>query len=214
MRRSALLLLSVTLLVQTGCSSVYYATMETFGVEKRDILVDRVEEARDAQEDAKDQFKTTLERFKELTGADGGELEDVYSDLSSEYESSESRAQEVHYRVDSIEDVAQDLFEEWVEEADEYQSDSFRNASLDMLADTQDRYGEMMLAMRKAEKQMAPILQDFRDSVMMLKHQLNTKYIASLQDTVVSIESNVADLIKDMESSIEEANKFIDGQTE
>lgn len=214
MRRPALLLLSVTLLVQTGCNSMYYATMETFGVEKRDILVDRVEDARDAQEDAKEQFKTTLERFKELTGADGGELEDVYSDLASELSRSETRAQEVHDRVDAIEDVAQDLFEEWLDEAEEFQSDSMRNASLDMLSDTQDRYGELMLAMRKAEKQMTPILQDFRDSVTMLKHQLNAKYIASLQNTVLSIESNVADLIADMESSIAEANRFIDGQTQ
>lgn len=36
-----------------GCSSAYYKTMENFGVEKRDILVDRVEEARDAQDDAR-----------------------------------------------------------------------------------------------------------------------------------------------------------------
>ena len=36
-------------LVLTGCSTVYYNTMEKLGFEKRDILVDRVENARDAQ---------------------------------------------------------------------------------------------------------------------------------------------------------------------
>ena len=41
----------------SSCASIYYSTMETFGVEKRDILVDRVEDARDGQEDAKEQFQ-------------------------------------------------------------------------------------------------------------------------------------------------------------
>lgn len=33
------------LLLFSGCSSVYYSAMEQIGVEKRDILVDRVGEA-------------------------------------------------------------------------------------------------------------------------------------------------------------------------
>jgi DUF1680 family protein len=32
-----------------GCESTYYKTMETVGYHKRDIMVDRVQEARDAQ---------------------------------------------------------------------------------------------------------------------------------------------------------------------
>ena len=39
-----------------GCESTYYSAMEKLGVEKRDILVDRVEAARDSQEAAKAQF--------------------------------------------------------------------------------------------------------------------------------------------------------------
>jgi len=37
--------------------------MEKVGVHKRDILVDRVENARDAQADAQVQFKDALEQF-------------------------------------------------------------------------------------------------------------------------------------------------------
>jgi len=32
-----------------GCESTYYKTMETVGYHKRDIMVDRVQDARDAQ---------------------------------------------------------------------------------------------------------------------------------------------------------------------
>ncbi|MGD9121192.1 MAG: DUF2959 family protein, partial [Desulfobacterales bacterium] len=37
--------------------------METMGYHKRDIMVDRVQDARDAQEEAKDQFESALEQF-------------------------------------------------------------------------------------------------------------------------------------------------------
>ena len=36
-----------------GCSSAYYGTMEKLGYPKRDLMVSRVESARDAQQEAK-----------------------------------------------------------------------------------------------------------------------------------------------------------------
>lgn len=47
-------MLSFTLL--SGCQSAYYSAMETVGVHKREIMVDRVEEATEAQQDAQQQF--------------------------------------------------------------------------------------------------------------------------------------------------------------
>ena len=37
--------------------------MEKFGVEKRDILVDRVDDARDWQADAQEEFRSAFERL-------------------------------------------------------------------------------------------------------------------------------------------------------
>ena len=56
LQRVWVLLLSAVLL--GGCSTVYYKTMEKFGYEKRDILVDRVEDARDSQNDAQETFRS------------------------------------------------------------------------------------------------------------------------------------------------------------
>ena len=38
----------------SSCSNTYYGAMEKVGVHKRDIMVDRVESARNAQEDAQE----------------------------------------------------------------------------------------------------------------------------------------------------------------
>lgn len=52
MRTTQIVILTALVLTLSACSSVYYNTMERFGYEKRDILVSRVENARDAQSEA------------------------------------------------------------------------------------------------------------------------------------------------------------------
>ncbi|MFG0318711.1 MAG: DUF2959 domain-containing protein [Planctomycetota bacterium JB042] len=207
-RRAAAL---AVLLATASCSSMYYGMMESFGVEKRHIMVDRVEEARDDQEDAKEQFKTTLERFKELTGADGGDLESTYNALAKDYERCVDDADAVRDRIESIEDVAEDMFDEWRTEIDEISNVDYRRTSEDLLDDTRQRYAKMIAAMKDAEAKMAPVLQAFKDQVLFLKHNLNAQFIAQLQNTVLQIEGDVDVLIADMERSIQEADEFIEG---
>jgi hypothetical protein len=193
----------------TGCKSTYYSFWDKMGWEKRDILVDRVEEARDEQTKAKEEFKTTLQKFQELTGFSGGELEAKYKKLSSAYDDCKGRAEAVHDRVAAVDTVATDLFREWAAEAKTYDNANLRRQSEQKLAETKERYGQLIAAMRASEKKMDPVLKAFNDQVLFLKHNLNAQAIASLQSTAAGIESDVQALIKDMERSIEEANQFI-----
>ena len=57
---------AAAVVVLAGCQSMVYEAWEMIGVEKRDLLVDRVEDARDARADAGEQFQTTLERFRSV----------------------------------------------------------------------------------------------------------------------------------------------------
>lgn len=200
----------VVLLVLGGCSSAYYKTMESFGVEKRDILVDRVEEARDAQDSASEQFASALEQFRATVNFDGGDLEEIYDRLNSEYERSESEAGDVSSRIDAVEDVAEDLFREWEQELDQYSRDDMRRTSAKLLKDTRSRYGKLMKSMRKAESSMAPVLEAFHDQVLFLKHNLNARAIGALRNELDSIERDTARLIEQMQKAIAEANAFID----
>lgn len=68
-----LLILSCTALL-AACSTAYYGAMEKFGVYKRDILVNRVEDARKSQNDAKEQFDSALAQFRSIVRFDGGNL--------------------------------------------------------------------------------------------------------------------------------------------
>jgi hypothetical protein len=203
------LTLLLILLALVGCSSTYYKAMEGIGIEMRDILVDRVEDARDAQDDAAEQFASALDQFRSVVAIDGGDLEKVYDKLNREYERSQARAGEVSERIDSIGSVAEDLFEEWEEELGRYSSASLRSDSAALLRDTKSRYRQLMAAMRRAEAAMPPVLEAFEDQVLVLKHNLNARAIGSLRKELGNIERDTASLIAEMQKAIDEANVFI-----
>jgi hypothetical protein len=201
------------LLLGGSCRSAYYATMEQFGVHKRDILVDRVEEGRADQAAAKEQFVTTLQAFKQLTDFDGGKLESVYASLKDEYEDSEAGAERVRDRIVSIEKVAGDLFEEWNGEIEGMTDAKLQGRSREMLDDTRNRYGTLIEKMRSASSKMDPVLEKFRNHVVFLKHNLNARAIDSLRETSLEIESEVDALIEGMQASIAEADAFIESMS-
>ena len=191
-------------------SSAYYKTMEGFGIEKRDILVDRVEDARDAQDSASEQFASALDRFRSTVSIEGGDLEDIYDRLDGEYERSASEAEAVSSRIDAVESVAEDLFREWEQELEQYSRSDLRRSSASLLNDTRTRYRQLMTAMRKAESSMAPVLTAFRDQTLFLKHNLNARAIGALRNELDSIERDTANLIAQMQKAIAEANAFIE----
>lgn len=209
-----LIVLPFMAILLSACASTYYATMEQLGIHKRDILVDRVEEARDAQMDSKDQFKSALDRFSTVLGFEGGDLEEKYEQLNDEYEESESKAKAVRERIAKVEDVAEALFEEWEDELGQYTSTSMKRSSERKLNQTRSEYKKLIAAMKRAEAKMDPVLGAFRDQVLFLKHNLNARAISSLKQELVSVRSDISILIKEMENSIGEADAFIKSLSE
>ena len=197
------------LLLLMGCSKAYYGAMEKVGVHKRDILVDRVENARDAQEDAQVQFKDALEQFGSVVTIENTDLKEAYEKLNSEYEESDQAAKEVSNKIDKVESVADDLFDEWEKELDLYSNQNLRKTSAQKLKDTKSRYREMLSSMHKAEKSMDPVLKTFRDNVLFLKHNLNAQAIGSLRSEFSSLKVEIEALINTMNDAINNSNQFI-----
>ena len=193
----------------TGCSKAYYGAMEKVGIHKRDILVDRVEGARDAQSEAQEQFKSALEQFGAVIKIENTDLKKAYDKLNAEYEDSEKAAAKVSERIDKVESVADALFDEWEEELNLYKSADLRRSSKQKLRDTKTRYREMLASMHRAEKSMTPVLRTFRDNVLFLKHNLNAQAIGSLRAEFSTLKGEIDGLIKNMNEAIKTSNKFI-----
>lgn len=208
-RCSSSVLLGLALL-GLSCSDAYYSFWEGVGKEKRDLFRGHVEKVRDDQEEASEQFKDTLERIKVVYQVEDGELETSFRKLESAYEDAEARAQQVRDRIDKLNRIAEDLFAEWEGEISSMSSAELKARSREKLRATQARFKQMRVVMKQSEDRMEPVLTRFRDQVLFMKHDLNARALSDLEGEVISIEADVESLVRDLELSIAEADRFID----
>lgn len=196
-----------------GCAAAiqdtYFDMWDKLGVEKREILVDRVEAAQETQQEAQQQFASALDEFSTLINFDGGELEDTYNSLNDQFEASQKSAQEVSSRIDKVQSVAESLFREWESELELISNANLKRDSQRKLKDTQRRYDGLLGSMRKVEKSMGPVLTAFQDNVLYLKHNLNANAIGALQGEFSTIKKDVNALISEMNAAISQSDDFI-----
>lgn len=192
-----------------GCSTLKFNALEKIGIHKRDLLVANVEDARDAQKEAQDEFRDALEHFGAVVNIKETGLKKAYDRLQSEYDDSQEAADEVSEQIAEVEDVADALFDEWAEEIKQYSDASLRRDSAARREETMGRYKEMLSSMKEAEGSMKPVLDTLRDNTLYLKHNLNAQAIGSLKGHFASLETDIARLIEQMNRSIERSNAFI-----
>ncbi|MGG7093288.1 DUF2959 domain-containing protein [Shewanella indica] len=192
-----------------GCQSAYYGAMEKVGYHKRDIMVDRVKDAKESQQEAQEQFSSALEEMQTLLNHDGGDLEKAYNKAKDEYESAQEAADDVSNRINKVEDVAEALFDEWQGEIGEISKASLRSKSQAKLKETRRSYEQLIRSMRRAESKMPPILTSMKDNMLYLKHNLNAQTIGAIKGEFASLQSDISGLIKEMNKSIDESNRFI-----
>ena len=208
-RRFLLTSAALAVLTLNGCATAYYGAWEKVGYHKRDILEERVEDARDAQADAQVEFKDALEQFGSVVAIEDTDLKRAYDKLNDEYEDSLAASELVSQRVDEVDDVANALFEEWNDELGQYTNAKLRRSAKSQLDETKSNYSKLLRTMRNAESSMKPVLNTFKDNVLYLKHNLNAQAVGALRGEFQSLQTDVQRLIKEMNESIAESDKFI-----
>ena len=178
-------------------------------LEPREVLVDRVEDARDTQQEAIEEFQSAMEKFKAVTGFDGGELEAQYEKLNDAYERSAAHAAEIGSRIDKVTAAANTLLGEWRDELKDYHDAKLRRVAERQFDETRVRAEGLIASMRAVERKTEPVLALFRDQVLYLKHNLNARAISALDQERSKIQRDVDVLIADMQAAIDEADAFI-----
>ncbi|MEJ6592478.1 MAG: DUF2959 domain-containing protein [SAR86 cluster bacterium] len=202
-------MLIATLFILSACESTYYDAMEKVGIHKRAILIDRIEAAQESQEAGQQQFENALQQFRYVVNYDGGELETLYNQLNDEYEASINATEKIHDRIASVESVANALFDEWAAELELYNNANLRRESTRQLTNTRRRYERLMTAMRRTEKTIEPVLASLQDNLLYLKHNLNSRAIASLKGELATVDADVSKLISAMQQAIDASNAFV-----
>lgn len=199
----------VLMIVLSGCASVQYSALEKVGIHKRDILVDRVEDARDAQSETREQLVSAYDELSALVGHEGGELEEKYERLSKEVERSRKATEELDEHLSDIDRVSEDLFDEWESELDLYSSAALRSDQERKLAQARRQFLMMRDRMQIARNRVDPVMAVLTDNVLFLKHSLNAQALSALRGQASVLEGQVDALIRDMQVAIEEADAFI-----
>ena len=202
-------IVGVLLYALTGCASVQYSALEKVGVHKRDILVDRVEDARDAQTETREQLVSAYQQLSELVGHDGGELEKKYNRLSKEVERSRDVTEDLDEHLSDIDRVSEDLFDEWEKELDLYSSAALRADQEQKLGLARKQFSAMRKRMQTARDRVDPVMAVLSDNVLFLKHSLNAQALAAVRGQALNLEGQVDALIRDMQAAIDEADAFI-----
>ncbi len=192
-----------------SCSTIYYNTWEFFGQEKRDILESKMENVESSQESAGEQLQDSLEIIREKFNFKEGELEETYDDLSDDYDNFEKRSRDLDQRISSAQEVADDLFDEWKEEAYALDNRTYRKNSLSKRSKTMKSFNRALVSTKKVQKKMDTILKQYKDHVIYLKHNLNAKIIGNLEVEMKSIVRDVQSLIKEIEASKSKTSEFI-----
>jgi chromosome segregation ATPase len=203
------LLLASLALTLAACNTVYYAAWEKLGYEKRDLLKSAVKAVRGEQKEAGEEFQDALTQLQKLTGYRGGNLESAYNRFKGEYEDCEAQATAVRNEIREVDTVARDLFREWEHEIRQYENASLAADSRRKLADTRSRFEQLSSSLHAAESTMEPVLRQFRDQVLYLKHNLNAAAVGSLRGKADTIQGDIQRLLAQMNRSIAEADRFI-----
>ena len=210
-RRLVIFLSSLLLTIfMVGCSSLYYATWEQFGKEKRDLLRDSVVTARHEQKEAGRQFRDALTQLQQSYLVTPTQLQGRYEQLKEQHRKLTSRYDALDTRIPKLNNIATDLFQEWREEADTIGNRSFRQQSLDQLAETRARYTAMRSALVRTQDRCRPVLKKLNDYVLFLKHNLNARAIGALQGEADDVIEGLTELIDEMNQSIAETDAFIE----
>lgn len=209
-------LLLIAFINLSGCQNpitkavrnVEYSAYEMVGIQKRDLLKTRIENARDEQKEAGRKFTDALQQLKNVYGFKGGQLEKQYDSLKKAYDRAHDQGENVHSSIRKVEFVAGDLFKEWNKEIDQIEMRTLKQKSQEQLIITQKKYSDLHGNLMASEAKIDPTLRKLNDNVLYLKHNLNAKAIASLKSEIGTIQGEIETLLREMNKSIESAEKF------
>jgi hypothetical protein len=128
--------------------------------------------------------------------------------LNRQYQFCRSKSDAVSNKIRAIQEVSEALFIEWESELDQYSNRALRNSSKQQLKAARQNYARLIKAMQRAESKIHPVLAAFKDQVLYLKHNLNSRAIAALQHEFIEMSVDISQLILAMEQTIQEASRF------
>ncbi|GGJ79095.1 DUF2959 family protein [Pseudomonas matsuisoli] len=195
--------LLICLAVLSGCKSVYYDALERTGVSKQDLFVDRLEDTRKAQTNAQEQLERTIRSYRSLALFRAGNLPSRLEQLKGDYRTSDLRARNIRYHRQGVENVADDMFDEW-------EDTSSSNATLKPVRTRdiermRDEYDDLHANLLKVDNRLSTLLGLLEEQISVLE-QRPAPIPKDLSSAVAGIDAR----LREVETYIQRSNDQID----
>jgi hypothetical protein len=192
-----------------GCSSIYYAAMEELGWERRDVLVSRVDTARDSQSAALTRFLDALGERHDLAASDAADLPKQLGKLRVAYQAAKAQAVDVRRRIAAVEVAGSKLFSEWHADVAATREAGARTRAQELCDASQARYQELLAAMHGATDAMPPVLDALGAPLVSLdKGTPSPQAVAAVQPSLAATAQLVDGLARQLQQAIGEADVF------
>jgi hypothetical protein len=200
----------VLILGSTGCNnSLGYNFQEAMGTPKRQVLLSRVQDTRDAMKDTKKTFASAMQQFGSVYKESGSKLENKYVILKKEYETCNSKASDLRSQIASVKSIGQVLFQEWQKELDQFTNEQMRKLSEVKMQQTREKYVTMTESMDRVSARITPVMNSMNDQLLNIKHSLNALIIVSLEEELTQLRGHMDSLMAEIDASVNHSNAFI-----
>ncbi|MBX3024356.1 DUF2959 family protein [bacterium] len=202
MRRPALPLAILVLAGLGGCSTIYYAAMSQLGWAKADLLANRVQQARDAMDQARVQLADAVPDFEEARAAPHGAAVH-YQALRASFADAHENATLIRTRRAAVESAAEALFGEWQHEIDSAADPGLRQRRQQRYDAYHAPFTRLLDAMRGAEAALPPVLDGMQAALAALRHP-------TADTPVPTVPAAAADrALRDLQIAVALANQYI-----
>lgn len=195
--------------VNLGCQTAYYKTWELLGKEKRELLQGKFSDAKEDQEDIKEEFSSVLEKIRHYYPLKNSNLSKVYDSLNDSYNDALSKREDFSSRIESIKQIGDDLFSEWLMEAKQIGNANYRAKSLSKRSSTKKAFNSTVKVLDQSLQRLDRSLDKIKDNVLFLKHNLNAQAVGSLSLELKQIEEQITLLIGQLDKSSKASDAFI-----
>lgn len=212
--RLTLLIISIFVLsvFLAGCQTVQSAwdsTREIIGIQKRDIMISEVKDARQSLEEVKVQFQSAMDKFNTVLNTKDGKLEEKYRTLKSENEKTEKKAGDIQKSSDSVIRVAESMFAEWEAELNQYHSENLRSSSELKMQEAKGQYKKFINVMTLVDEKAGPVLAAFSDLVLFSRHNINSESAESLTIELDAAAEKAGSFYQEIDAAIGEADALV-----
>ena len=196
-------------LLLIGCQSQpYYKTMEVLGVQKRDLLVDRIDDVRATGVEAQSLLAKLVTTYRETADAPRDNIEGAYDRFEDGFEDARNKIRKMEGDIKTMKRVADDTFAEWESELKLYQDPQLKAESEAELAQRRQEYAALERVFDETGQRLDPVLFSLRDRVLYLNRNQSPETLARMKADAPQVEAELRGAIAELQRSIDAAAAF------